>query len=45
MGPLGARTLLKGREKLEANDAIFRKMAVEIGWSVSALPPPCETCG
>jgi Zn ribbon nucleic-acid-binding protein len=36
-------TLLKGREKLEANDAIFRKMASDLGWSVKDLPPASET--
>lgn len=36
-------TLLKGREKLEANDAIFRKMAEDLGWKVDDLPPPSET--
>ena len=32
-------TLLKGRDKLEANDAIFRKMAEDLGWPVYDLPP------
>ena len=32
-------TLLKGRDKLEANDAIFRKMSEELGWPVFDLPP------
>ena len=31
--------LLKGRDKLEANDAIFRKMSVDLGWPVFELPP------
>jgi hypothetical protein len=31
--------LLKGRDKLEANDAIFRKMCVDLGWPVFELPP------
>ena len=36
-------TLLKGRDKLEANDAIFRKMCVDLGWPVFDLPPASET--
>ena len=36
-------TLLKGRDKLEANDAIFRKMCETLGWHVSDLPPASET--
>ena len=36
-------TLLKGRDKLEANDAIFRKMCDTLGWRVSDLPPASET--
>ena len=32
-------SLLKGREKLELNDAIFRKMCVSLGWPVFDLPP------
>ena len=32
-------TLLKGRDKLEANDAIFWRMADDLGWKVSDLPP------
>ena len=35
--------LLKGRDKLEANDAIFRKMCVDLGWPVFDLPPATET--
>ena len=31
--------LLKGRDKLEANDAIFRKMSLDLGWPVFELPP------
>jgi hypothetical protein len=31
--------LLKGRDKLEANDAIFRKMSHDLGWPVFDLPP------
>ena len=32
--------LLKGRDKLEANDAIFRKMCIlDLGWPVFDLPP------
>ena len=38
-------TLLKGRDKLEANDAIFRKMCVDLGWPVFDLPPASETVG
>ena len=33
-------SLLKSREKLEANDAIFKKMCVDLGWKVPELPPP-----
>lgn len=40
---LDGLALLKGRDKLEANDAIFRKMCVELGWPVFELPPPSET--
>lgn len=36
-------TLLKGRDKLEANDLIFRKMCEELGWPVFDLPPASET--
>ena len=36
-------TLLKGRDKLEANDAIFRKMCDTLGWHVADLPPASET--
>jgi ribosomal protein S27AE len=35
--------LLKGRDKLEANDAIFRRMCEDLGWPVFSLPPPSET--
>lgn len=38
-------TLLKGRDKLEANDAIFRKMCIDLGWPVFDLPPASETTG
>lgn len=38
-------TLLKGRDKLEANDAIFRKMCIDLGWPVFDLPPVSETVG
>ena len=38
-------TLLKGRDKLEANDAIFRRMCVDLGWPVFDLPPVSETTG
>lgn len=30
--------LLKGRDKLEANDSIFRKMCEDLGWPVFDLP-------
>ena len=33
----------QGRDKLEANDAIFRKMCVELGWPVFDLPPASVT--
>ena len=36
-------SLLKGRDKLEANDAIFRKMAHDLGWPVADLPPASVT--
>ena len=42
---LSGITLLKGRDKLEANDAIFRKMCVDLGWPVFDLPPVSETVG
>lgn len=32
-------SLLKSRTKLEANDAIFRKMCIDLGWPVFDLPP------
>lgn len=35
--------LLKGRDKLEANDTIFRKMCVDLGWPVFDLPPTVDT--
>ena len=38
-------TLLKGRDKLEANDAIFRKMCIDLGWPLFDLPPVSETVG
>jgi uncharacterized Zn finger protein (UPF0148 family) len=38
-------TLLKGRDKLEANDAIFRKMSEDLGWPIFELPPASETGG
>lgn len=38
-------TLLKSREKLEANDAIFRKMSLDLGWPLFDLPPASETTG
>lgn len=31
--------LLKGRDKLEANDVIFRKMSKDLAWPVFELPP------
>ena len=42
---LDSITLLKGRDKLEANDAIFRKMCKDLGWPVFDLPPASETMG
>lgn len=36
-------TLLKGRDKLEANDQIFRKMCHELNWPVFDLPPASDT--
>lgn len=37
-------SLLKGRDKLEANDAIFRKMCEEdLGWHIPDLPPADAT--
>lgn len=36
-------TLLKGRDKLEANDAIFKKMCADLGWPVFDLPPASDT--
>lgn len=38
-------TLLKGRDKLEANDVIFRRMCVDLGWPQFDLPPASETVG
>lgn len=35
-------SLLKGRDKLEANDAIFGKMCRTLGWPVFDLPPETE---
>lgn len=35
---LDGLTLLKGKDKLELNDAIFRKMCVDLGWPVFDLP-------
>ena len=40
---LNSLTLLKGREKLVANDAIFTKMCRDLGWPVFALPPEGDT--
>lgn len=41
---LDTLVLLKGRDKLEANDAIFRKMCeVDLGWPTFDLPPASET--
>jgi hypothetical protein len=31
-------TLLKGRDKLEANDAVFRRMCTDLGWPIFDLP-------
>lgn len=36
-------TLLKGRDKLENNDRIFRLMCQDLGWVVPDLPPENET--
>ena len=36
-------TLLKGRDKLEANDIIFSKMSRDLGWPVFPLPPESDT--
>lgn len=36
-------SLLKGRDKLEANDVIFRRMSEELGWPIFDLPPASET--
>lgn len=36
---LGGIQLLRGRDKLLANDAIFRKMCVDLGWPLFDLPP------
>ena len=38
-GMLDGLTLLKGRDKLENNDAIFRKMSEQLGWPTFDLPP------
>lgn len=35
---LDGLTLLKGKDKLELNDAIFRKMCEDLGWPVFDLP-------
>jgi transcription initiation factor IIE alpha subunit len=35
---LDGLTLLKGKDKLELNDSIFRKMCVDLGWPVFDLP-------
>lgn len=40
---LDTLTLLKGRDKLEANDAIFRKMCEDLGWPIFDLPPASDT--
>jgi hypothetical protein len=42
---LDSITLLKGRDKLEANDAIFRSMCEDLGLPVFDLPPATETMG
>lgn len=36
-------TLLKGRDKLENNDRIFRLMCTDLGWHCPDLPPASET--
>ena len=40
---LDSLTLLKGRDKLVANDATFRRMCDALGWPVFDLPPASET--
>jgi ribosomal protein L37AE/L43A len=35
---LDGLTLLKGKDKLELNDSIFKKMCVDLGWPVFDLP-------
>lgn len=35
-------SLLKGRDKLEANDHIFRKMSADLGFPIFDLPPTCS---
>lgn len=35
--------LLKGRDKLEANNVIFEKMCKDLGWRTFPLPPESET--
>ena len=42
---LNGITLLKGRDKLEANDAIFRRMCEDLNWPLFELPPASETTG
>ena len=37
---LDSVALLKGRDKLISNDAVFRRMSEELGWPVFELPPP-----
>lgn len=36
---LDSLALLKGRDKLEANDEIFKKISAELGWPIFDLPP------
>lgn len=36
---LEGMSLLKGRDKLEANDSIFKHMCIDLGWPVFELPP------
>ena len=40
---LDGLTLLGRRDKLEANDAIFRRMSADLGWPVFDLPPATAT--
>jgi hypothetical protein len=35
---LDGLTLLKGKDKLELNDAIFKNMCKDLGWPIFDLP-------